>query len=248
MSSTPTRGTWKTHGRPTAGTFYRGSKVNGPSDETGTFVTVQVETGMVTFRDYYTDSLVAQQGVAGRFWFTPQTTVKEAAEVATAPADLTDDEDATRDAIDAQVQAEADEDEELLDCGCPADADAPAHPGCEIHNAFSEAEAAEVVAEIAQLGELGAELAKAMVAPKPEPKPEAKPAPAAKPQALNREQKAALAGALFSKAGDLVEFWNELAAEDPELDGIDATTAAQQLANWLKYLPTKGWDDRLPRP
>ncbi|PRX91951.1 hypothetical protein [Allonocardiopsis opalescens] len=65
-------------------------------------------------------------------------------------------------------------------------------------------------------------------------------------QNLTREQKAALAQALLAKAGDLIEFWAETIEEEKVLRDVDSDAAAQQLSVWLRRLPGRAWDMRLP--
>lgn len=67
---------------------------------------------------------------------------------------------------------------------------------------------------------------------------------------LNKAQKEALAALLISKAGDLVEFWQEMIEDDPAaevLQSIDANDAARQLATWLHRLPGDSWSVMLPQ-
>jgi hypothetical protein len=61
--------------------------------------------------------------------------------------------------------------------------------------------------------------------------------------ALTNKQRDALAQLLLSRAGDLVESWDETTFE-----GVSQEAAAEQIARWLKGLPGKGWDGRLPHP
>jgi hypothetical protein len=91
--------------------------------------------------------------------------------------------------------------------------------------------------------------------PAEQPADEPTPAPATKPAAkpatgLSREDKANLAGLLFAAAGDIIEGWTTAAAADPTSPTakIGETDAAEQFAAWLKYLPAKHWDARLPKP
>lgn len=66
---------------------------------------------------------------------------------------------------------------------------------------------------------------------------------------LTKKQKEALAAALISKAGDLIEFWSEQIENDPNrevLETIDADQAARQLAIWLQRLPGDSWSTMLP--
>jgi len=65
--------------------------------------------------------------------------------------------------------------------------------------------------------------------------------------ALNRSQKQAVAAALISMAGNLMEddwttgYWDDIKDLNPE-------DVAQQLADWLGKLPGDAWDRRLPMP
>ena len=64
-----------------------------------------------------------------------------------------------------------------------------------------------------------------------------------------KKQKEALAAALISKAGDLIEFWSEQIENDPNrevLVDIDASDAARQIAVWLQRLPGDSWSTMLP--
>jgi len=65
---------------------------------------------------------------------------------------------------------------------------------------------------------------------------------------LSRAQKQALASALISHAADYLEFWDERITRDEALQDIDINAAAEQLSVWLKHLPGKDWDQRLPLP
>lgn len=65
---------------------------------------------------------------------------------------------------------------------------------------------------------------------------------------ITRDQRAALAGMLLTQAGNLVEFWSEYTASEPELADVDAHTAAVVLGVWLRRLPGDGWDTRLVEP
>ena len=67
--------------------------------------------------------------------------------------------------------------------------------------------------------------------------------------ALTRKQRAAVAAALISEAGTLLEFWAEKTADLGWIDGLDevsADDAAECLADWLQRLPGNSWHASLP--
>lgn len=68
---------------------------------------------------------------------------------------------------------------------------------------------------------------------------------------MNRKEKQALASLVIEHVGTLVEFWGEkieTAPDSAHLKTIPLDEASQQIANWLGYLPSECWDDRLPEP
>lgn len=65
---------------------------------------------------------------------------------------------------------------------------------------------------------------------------------------MTNEQKQALALELLSKAGDLLEFWDEQMFLNDLLNEVTAAAAGKQLAIWLKNLPGSMWDKRIPLP
>jgi len=66
---------------------------------------------------------------------------------------------------------------------------------------------------------------------------------------MTNKQKEELAGALISRAGELIDDWaREVDTYHPELKGVSSAEAAEQLAKWLKHLPGNVWDVRLPEP
>jgi hypothetical protein len=67
----------------------------------------------------------------------------------------------------------------------------------------------------------------------------------------DREKKEFVAGQLLSQAGNLVEFWSEMArnyGHDREAEEIDAEYARACIARWLRRLPGDIWDTRLDPP
>lgn len=67
---------------------------------------------------------------------------------------------------------------------------------------------------------------------------------------VTREQRAAVAAALIDAAGNLVEVWEERIRDGygTDCEGIPGDLAAELIAGWLKDLPSRTWDTRLPRP
>lgn len=65
---------------------------------------------------------------------------------------------------------------------------------------------------------------------------------------MTNAQKRALAMVLIQKAGDLVEYWTEIARDNDELADVSVQDAARVLSRWLAALPGDGWDKRLPDP
>lgn len=64
----------------------------------------------------------------------------------------------------------------------------------------------------------------------------------------DREKKHAVALALLSQAGDLVEFWTEKTDHEEWAGEIDAEFARACIAGWLNRLPGTMWDVRLDAP
>jgi len=65
---------------------------------------------------------------------------------------------------------------------------------------------------------------------------------------ITREQREALAQLVLAQVGNLVEFWSEYTERDPALADLDALTARDQLATWMRRLPGEAWDIRLNMP
>lgn len=61
-----------------------------------------------------------------------------------------------------------------------------------------------------------------------------------------REVKQAVAWELMVAAGDVVEFWTQRFEDRGKTPPCDAKEAAEMIAGWLKTLPGKDWDNRLP--
>lgn len=62
---------------------------------------------------------------------------------------------------------------------------------------------------------------------------------------LTRDQKRRLAWALLDKASTLTEFWSEAAA-GYDCEDIDYTQATEQIARWLRKLPSDAWPATWP--
>jgi hypothetical protein len=65
---------------------------------------------------------------------------------------------------------------------------------------------------------------------------------------VKRASGQALAQLLASRAGDIVEFWDEMKGDIPELADVSAEEAATALGTWLSRLPGGVWDTRIPPP
>lgn len=66
---------------------------------------------------------------------------------------------------------------------------------------------------------------------------------------LTRDEKNALAVRLMHQAGNLIEFFDEMVAdEEGTFAQVSAQDAAWQLSRWLRHLPGTDWDTRLPYP
>lgn len=66
---------------------------------------------------------------------------------------------------------------------------------------------------------------------------------------MTRDNKQELASILMYAAGNLLEYWGE--QDSPTVDiakKISREEAAEALASWLKHLPGKSWDVRIPEP
>lgn len=63
-----------------------------------------------------------------------------------------------------------------------------------------------------------------------------------------REKKQAVAWALLSQAGDLVEFWTEKTEHQEWAGEITPEEAREWIASWLRRLPGTVWDIRLDAP
>lgn len=62
---------------------------------------------------------------------------------------------------------------------------------------------------------------------------------------MTRKQKEALAAVFINQAGDLVEFFAEIAKENAALAGVSSDQVSRQLSVWLNRLPGDAWDMRL---
>ena len=71
------------------------------------------------------------------------------------------------------------------------------------------------------------------------------------PVALTVEQKRALANIVAEHAGLLSDFYGALSSQSPvsaQLRGVAWEDASAQFTAWLRYLPIRVWDSRLPEP
>lgn len=62
---------------------------------------------------------------------------------------------------------------------------------------------------------------------------------------MTNKQKEALAAVLIRKAGDLVEFFEEITEGNDALVGVTGDQVRRQLSIWLGRLPGDAWDTRL---
>lgn len=63
---------------------------------------------------------------------------------------------------------------------------------------------------------------------------------------MTNQQKQELAYKVMSRVADIVEYPEIL--EGTELEDVPAEEIEQQLTTWMKQLPGKLWDNRLPQP
>lgn len=66
--------------------------------------------------------------------------------------------------------------------------------------------------------------------------------------AMSNKAKQALANALLSQAGNLVEFKSEMLDDYEDLTDVTVDEIARQLGIWLQRLPGESWDSRLEFP
>lgn len=65
---------------------------------------------------------------------------------------------------------------------------------------------------------------------------------------MTNKDKQLLARALIIQAANLLDVYQESSGYWSDIEHINRDEAANQLAQWLKYLPGDGWDSRLPNP
>ena len=65
---------------------------------------------------------------------------------------------------------------------------------------------------------------------------------------MTTKQKQELASLLLQKAGDIVEYWDEIKRDNDIFSNVDSRDIADTLGKWLAKLPGNAWDVRLTDP
>ena len=63
---------------------------------------------------------------------------------------------------------------------------------------------------------------------------------------MRRDLKHALAYAVIVATADMIDDWTGTVLRHPELARTQPDEAAEVVAHWLRTLPGREWDDRLP--
>jgi hypothetical protein len=63
---------------------------------------------------------------------------------------------------------------------------------------------------------------------------------------MERALKGVLAEYVIHLVADMFDDWDAVVEGQPQLAEVSAPEAAEVVGHWMRYLPGRGWDDRLP--